>query len=158
VFFLDRSKQPSVAIGGKRKRTELLGTKSPVKVPFGVLALFRWDARILLPMTPRYTSAAMTLADMRSLGVRAVNVRRWANIERRRLWAAGGHGSPGARWATAVRRMWREANRWPDWSHYRAQEASWREDHRRMSNGEQVQRLAGLAMKKETSPDFTGYW
>jgi hypothetical protein len=39
-----------------------------------------------------------------------------------------------------------------------AQESSWREDHRRMSNGEQVSRLAGLAMSKKTSPDFTGYW
>jgi transposase-like protein len=39
-----------------------------------------------------------------------------------------------------------------------AQEASWREDHRRMSNGEQVERLAGLMTKKKASPDFTGYW
>jgi len=39
-----------------------------------------------------------------------------------------------------------------------AQESSWREDHRRMSNGEQVMRIAGLAMGKKTSPDFTGYW
>lgn len=39
-----------------------------------------------------------------------------------------------------------------------AQEASWREDHRRMSNGEQVSRVAGLAMAKKASPDFTGYW
>jgi hypothetical protein len=39
-----------------------------------------------------------------------------------------------------------------------AQESSWREDHRRMSNGEQVGRLAGLAMRKRNSPDFTGYW
>lgn len=39
-----------------------------------------------------------------------------------------------------------------------AQEASWREDHRRMSNGEQVERLAALMTKKKASPDFTGYW
>ncbi len=39
-----------------------------------------------------------------------------------------------------------------------AQESSWREDHRRMSNGEQVGRLAALAMGKKMSPDFTGYW
>ncbi len=39
-----------------------------------------------------------------------------------------------------------------------AQESSWREDHRRMSNGEQVSRVAALAMHKKTSPDFTGYW
>jgi len=39
-----------------------------------------------------------------------------------------------------------------------AQEASWREDHRRMSNGEQVERMAALAMAKKASPDFTGYW
>ena len=39
-----------------------------------------------------------------------------------------------------------------------AQESSWREDHRRISNGDQVTRLAGLAMSKRVSPDFTGYW
>ncbi|MGD9539359.1 IS1595 family transposase [Methylocystis sp.] len=39
-----------------------------------------------------------------------------------------------------------------------AQEASWREDHRRMSNCEQVARLAGLMTKKKTSADFVGYW
>jgi len=39
-----------------------------------------------------------------------------------------------------------------------AQEASWREDNRRMSNGEQVNRLAGLAVKARKSVDFTGYW
>ena len=39
-----------------------------------------------------------------------------------------------------------------------AQEASWREDHRRISNGEQFHMVAGLAMHKKTSPDFVGYW
>lgn len=39
-----------------------------------------------------------------------------------------------------------------------AQEASWREDNRRMSNGDQTFRIAGLAMSKKTSPDFVGYW
>jgi transposase-like protein len=39
-----------------------------------------------------------------------------------------------------------------------AQEASWREDNRRMSNGDQVTRLAGFAMKRKPSPDFCGYW
>lgn len=39
-----------------------------------------------------------------------------------------------------------------------AQESSWREDHRRMSNGDQIFRLAGIAMRKKTSPDFVGYW
>jgi transposase-like protein len=39
-----------------------------------------------------------------------------------------------------------------------AQEASWREDNRRSSNGEQVNRLAGLAMKRGKSVDFGGYW
>lgn len=39
-----------------------------------------------------------------------------------------------------------------------AQEASWREDNRRVSNGEQVGRVAGLAMKRKQSVDFTGYW
>jgi len=41
--------------------------------------------------------------------------------------------------------------------HY-AQEASWREDYRRVSNGDQTYRVAGLAMSKRASPDFTGYW
>ena len=39
-----------------------------------------------------------------------------------------------------------------------AQEASWREDNRRVSNGEQLRRLAYLAAAKETSVDFVGYW
>jgi hypothetical protein len=37
-------------------------------------------------------------------------------------------------------------------------EASWREDHRRTSNGDQTYRVAGLAMKRKQSLDFTGYW
>jgi len=39
-----------------------------------------------------------------------------------------------------------------------AQEASWREDHRRVSNGDQTRRVAALALGKRTSPDFVGYW
>ncbi|HUZ31402.1 MAG TPA: IS1595 family transposase [Xanthobacteraceae bacterium] len=39
-----------------------------------------------------------------------------------------------------------------------AQEASWREDNRRSSNGEQVNRLAGLALSQKPSVDFSGYW
>jgi transposase-like protein len=39
-----------------------------------------------------------------------------------------------------------------------AQEASWREDNRRMSNGDQVHTVAALAMKRGASVDFTGYW
>jgi transposase-like protein len=39
-----------------------------------------------------------------------------------------------------------------------AQEASWREDNRRLSNGEQVNRVAGLAMASRPSVDFCGYW
>jgi hypothetical protein len=39
-----------------------------------------------------------------------------------------------------------------------AQESSWREDNRRMSNGEQVDRLTGLALKAKRSVDFSGYW
>lgn len=39
-----------------------------------------------------------------------------------------------------------------------AQEASWREDHRRTANGEQVNRVAMLALKRGPSVDFSGYW
>jgi transposase-like protein len=39
-----------------------------------------------------------------------------------------------------------------------AQEASWREDNRRLSNGEQVNRVAGLALSNKPSVDFSGYW
>jgi hypothetical protein len=39
-----------------------------------------------------------------------------------------------------------------------AQEASWREDNRRVTNGEQVHRIAGLAMRRKPSVDFSGYW
>jgi hypothetical protein len=34
---------------------------------------------------------------------------------------------------------------------------AWREEHRRMSNGGQTFRVAGLDMRKATSPDFVGY-
>jgi hypothetical protein len=36
--------------------------------------------------------------------------------------------------------------------------ASWREEHRRVSNGDQVQMISGLAMKRGPSVDFCGYW
>jgi transposase-like protein len=39
-----------------------------------------------------------------------------------------------------------------------AQEASWREDNRRLSNGEQLKVIAGLALKRPPSVDFSGYW
>ncbi|MDO9714509.1 transposase, partial [Paracraurococcus lichenis] len=39
-----------------------------------------------------------------------------------------------------------------------AQEAGWREDHRRDPNGMQVRLVAGLAMKAPPSVDFCGYW
>lgn len=39
-----------------------------------------------------------------------------------------------------------------------AQEAAWREDSRRVANGEQVARVAQLAMLAKPSVDFTGYW
>src|SRR5436305_9839695 len=38
-----------------------------------------------------------------------------------------------------------------------SQEASWREDNRRASNGEQVNRISMLAMKHGPSVDFGGY-
>ena len=39
-----------------------------------------------------------------------------------------------------------------------AQEAAWREDSRRVANGEQVERVATLAMTNKPSVDFCGYW
>jgi transposase-like protein len=39
-----------------------------------------------------------------------------------------------------------------------AQEAAWREDYRRHSNGEQVMTVAGLALHLKPSVDFSGYW
>jgi transposase-like protein len=39
-----------------------------------------------------------------------------------------------------------------------AQEASWREDNRRVANGAQVSRVAGLALTSKPSIDFGGYW
>lgn len=39
-----------------------------------------------------------------------------------------------------------------------AQEASWREDNRRMPNGAQVQAVSGLAMMTPPSIDWSGYW
>ena len=39
-----------------------------------------------------------------------------------------------------------------------AQESAWREDHRRVSNGEQVRAVMGLAMRAPVSVDWCGYW
>ena len=39
-----------------------------------------------------------------------------------------------------------------------AQESAWREDNRRVSNGEQTRNIAALAMRKGPSVDFSGYW
>jgi transposase-like protein len=39
-----------------------------------------------------------------------------------------------------------------------AQEAAWREDNRRVSNGDQVGAVVGLAMNAKPSVDFSGYW
>jgi len=39
-----------------------------------------------------------------------------------------------------------------------AQEAAWREDLRRVSNGEQAHGVVGLAMRSSPSVDFCGYW
>jgi transposase-like protein len=39
-----------------------------------------------------------------------------------------------------------------------AQEAAWREDHRRDANGSQVDRIVALVMRNKPSIDFCGYW
>jgi transposase-like protein len=39
-----------------------------------------------------------------------------------------------------------------------AQESAWREDHRRETNGFQVDRIAALAMRNKPSVDFCSYW
>lgn len=39
-----------------------------------------------------------------------------------------------------------------------AQEAAFREDNRRISNGEQTKRVAELALSRKPSVDFCGYW
>jgi transposase-like protein len=39
-----------------------------------------------------------------------------------------------------------------------AQEASWREDNRRVDNGSQVSHIAALALQNKPSVDFCGYW
>src|SRR5690242_4515084 len=39
-----------------------------------------------------------------------------------------------------------------------AQESAWREDNRRAANGEQVDKLAKLALNQKPSVDFSGYW
>jgi hypothetical protein len=39
-----------------------------------------------------------------------------------------------------------------------AQESAWREDNRRVPNGDQVKRVLTLALKRKKSVDFNGYW
>lgn len=42
--------------------------------------------------------------------------------------------------------------------HLYASEMSWREDNRRVSNGEQFQKIAALAIKHPISSEWCGYW
>jgi len=39
-----------------------------------------------------------------------------------------------------------------------AREASWREDNRRVSNGDQAKHTVALALSSAPSPDFCGYY
>lgn len=39
-----------------------------------------------------------------------------------------------------------------------AQEAAWREDNRRVANGDQVKRVVENALGAKKSIDFSGYW
>ena len=39
-----------------------------------------------------------------------------------------------------------------------AQEASWREDNRRLPNGTQVRNVIALALASRPSVDWAGYW
>ena len=39
-----------------------------------------------------------------------------------------------------------------------AQESAWREDHRRVANGDQVKQVVSLALAARPSVDFCGYW
>ena len=39
-----------------------------------------------------------------------------------------------------------------------AQESAWREDNRRVSNGDQTRRTVALALAAKPSVDFCGYW
>jgi hypothetical protein len=39
-----------------------------------------------------------------------------------------------------------------------AQDSYCRENNRRISNGDQVARIIGFAMKRKPSPDLCGYW
>jgi hypothetical protein len=39
-----------------------------------------------------------------------------------------------------------------------SQEAAWREDNRRVSNGDQAKRTVALALSAKPSVDFCGYW
>ena len=39
-----------------------------------------------------------------------------------------------------------------------ARESAWREDNRRVSNGDQTQHTVALALSCGPSPDFCGYW
>lgn len=46
----------------------------------------------------------------------------------------------------------------PQYLHQYANEAAWKEDHRRLSNGELASRTLGLAMVSPVSRSWAGYW
>jgi hypothetical protein len=142
---------------GKRKAVVVIRERNGNSLP----AVFRAEGQALSFIRSRIAKGTVVNAD---------DATHWnelqARFEMKRIDHQEAYSMDGActNWAEEFFSRMRRAK---IWHHHHiagpyllrfAQEASWREDNRRLSNGEQVNRLGGLALRCKPSVDFSGYW
>ena len=142
---------------GKRKAVVIIRERNGNSIP----AVFKSEAQAVAFITSHVAKGTLVHADD-AAGWNELN----AHFEMKRINHEEAYSQDGActNWAEEFFSRMRRA----EIGHHHhiagkyllryAQEASWREDNRPVSNGDQVQRLAGLAVKSGKSKEFTGYW
>jgi transposase-like protein len=152
-----RDRRLAVNQNGKRKAVVIVRERNGNSVP----AVFRTEGQALDWIKSRVQPGTLIHAD-ENAGWDALNTR----FEMRRInhQEAYSDGEACTNWAEEYFSRLRRA----EIGHHHhiagayllryAQEASWREDNRRVRNGEQVERVAHLAMSRKPSIDFSGYW
>ena len=152
-----RDRRLAVNQNGKRKSVIIVRERNGLSVP----AVFRSESAALNWIKSRIVPGTIVNAD-EAPGWDALH----AHFEMRRINHAEAYSEAGA--CTNMAEEYFSRLRRAEAGHHHhiagayllryAQEASWREDNRRMSNGDQTRRVAALALGKATSPDFVGYW
>ena len=152
-----RDRRLAVNQNGKRKSVIIVRERNGNSVP----AVFRSEAAALHWIKSRLLSGTVVHAD-EAPGWDALH----SAFEMKRVNHAEAYSADGA--CTNMAEEYFSRLRRAEAGHHHhiagayllryAQEASWREGNRRMSNGDQTRRVAALALGKATSPDFVGYW